>query len=103
MAHDASNNNPKKEIVHALLGFVLLLVIVAGIAVSGWLRPAGSHEVAAVPATEKGKLLEEKLKSQEAPKEEAAEPAAPASATSAPEADNTATAQASATSATQSQ
>ena len=71
MAHDALNNNPKKEIVHALLGTVLLLTIIAGIAVSGWLRPAGSHEVATVPATAKGKALEEKLKAQETPKEEA--------------------------------
>lgn len=72
MAHDASNNNPKKEIVHALLGAVLLLVIIAGIAVSGWSRPAGNHEPATVPATAKGKALEETLKAQEAQKAEAA-------------------------------
>ncbi len=68
MAHDASNNNPTKEIVHALLGIVLLLVIIAGIAISAWLRPAGNHEPATVPATEQGKLLEEKIKAIEAPK-----------------------------------
>lgn len=78
MAHDASNNNPKKEIVHALLGAVLLLVIIAGIAVSGWLRPAGNHEVATVPATAKGKALEEALQAQE-PKAEA-QPTAEATA-----------------------
>lgn len=67
MAHDASNNNPKKEIAHALIGIVLLLTIIAGIAVSGWLRPAGNHEEATVAATKHGKLLEEFIQSQEAP------------------------------------
>ena len=61
MAHDASNNNPTKEIVHALIGIVLLLTMIAGIAISAWLRPAGNHEVATVPATEAGKVLEEKF------------------------------------------
>ncbi|MDO4699997.1 MAG: hypothetical protein Q4A69_04880 [Moraxella sp.] len=89
MAHDASNNNPKKEIVHALLGAVVLLVIIAGIAVSGWLRPAGNHEIATVPATAKGKALEEVLKAQEAPAQSddavATASASAAVATSSPE------------------
>ncbi len=75
MAHDASNNNPTKEIVHALIGIVLLLTMIAGIAISAWLRPAGNHEVATVPATEAGKVLEEKLKAIDAPKTEEAAPA----------------------------
>lgn len=41
--HDAVENNPVKEIMTALVGIVLLLTIIAGIAVSGWLRPAGQH------------------------------------------------------------
>lgn len=41
--HDASENNPVKEIMTALVGIVLLLTIIAGIAVFGWLRPAGHH------------------------------------------------------------
>ena len=59
MAHDASNNNPLKESMHALLGTVILLVMIGGIAVSAWLRPAGDHTVATVSATEAGKKLEE--------------------------------------------
>lgn len=59
MAHDASENNPKKEIVTALVGIVLLLVLIAGIAVSAWLRPAGNHEPVTVSATEAGKALDE--------------------------------------------
>lgn len=80
MAHDASNNNPTKEIVHALIGIVLLLTMIAGIAISAWLRPAGNHEVATVPATEAGKVLEEKLKAIDAPKTEEAAPATEAPA-----------------------
>ena len=59
MAHDASNNNPLRESMHALLGTVMLLVMIGGIAVSAWLRPAGDHTVATVSATEAGKKLEE--------------------------------------------
>lgn len=92
MAHDASNNNPKKEIVHALLGTVLLLVIIAGIAISAWLRPAGNHEPATAPATEKGRLLEETLKQVEAPKEGSAQAEASASAPAAASASATASA-----------
>lgn len=44
MAHDASNNNPTKETLAALVGIALLLVMIAGIAVSAWLRPAGEHQ-----------------------------------------------------------
>lgn len=59
MAHDASQNNPAKETVHALIGIVLLLVIIGGIAVFGWLRPAGNHEPATVSATPAGRALDE--------------------------------------------
>lgn len=59
MAHDASQNNPVKEVVHALIGIVLLLVIIAGIAVFAWLRPAGNHEPATVSATPAGRALDE--------------------------------------------
>lgn len=79
MAHDASNNNPVKEIVHSLLGILLLLTIIAGIAVSAWLRPAGNHEPATEPATPAGKALAEKLQSIEKPAEAPADkPAEPA-------------------------
>ncbi|ADG60493.1 hypothetical protein C0134_07820 [Moraxella catarrhalis] len=50
MAHDASNNNPLKESLTALIGTVLLLVMIAGIAISAWLRPAGEHPAQAEPA-----------------------------------------------------
>ena len=59
MAHDASQNNPAKETIHALIGIVLLLVIIGGIAVFGWLRPAGNHEPATVSATPAGRALDE--------------------------------------------
>lgn len=59
MAHDASQNNPVKEVVHALIGIVLLLTIIAGIAVFAWLRPAGNHEPATVSATPAGRALDE--------------------------------------------
>lgn len=42
--HDAVENNPKKEIATALIGIVLLLVIILGIGVSAYLRPAGEHQ-----------------------------------------------------------
>lgn len=67
MAHDASNNNPVKEIIHSLLGISLLLVIISGIAVSAWLRPAGNHEPASEPATKAGKELAEKISAIENP------------------------------------
>lgn len=44
MAHDASNNNPAKEALTALVGITLLLVMIAAIAISAWLRPAGEHQ-----------------------------------------------------------
>lgn len=68
MAHDASNNNPVKEIIHSLLGLALLFTLIGGIAVSAWLRPAGNHEPATEPATPAGKALVEKLNAIEAPK-----------------------------------
>lgn len=49
MAHDASQNNPLKESVTALVGIVLLLVMIAGIAISAWLRPPGEHQPAEAP------------------------------------------------------
>lgn len=44
MAHHAVENNPVKESLTALVGIALLLTIIGGIAVSGWLRPAGEHQ-----------------------------------------------------------
>ncbi len=41
--HDVVENNPKKEIATALIGIVLLVAIIGGIALFGWLRPAGDH------------------------------------------------------------
>ena len=70
MAHDASNNNPAKETVHALIGIVVLLTIISSIAISAWFRPAGNHELATTPATVHGKALEEKLQAIDAPKAE---------------------------------
>lgn len=52
MAHDASNNNPLKETLTAAAGIGLLLVIIAGIAISAWLRPAGEHQPAEPVAEE---------------------------------------------------
>ncbi len=46
MAHDASDNNPVKESLTAVAGLVLLLVIIAGIGISAFLRPAGDHHPA---------------------------------------------------------
>lgn len=69
MAHDASNNNPVKESMHALIGAVMLLVIIGGIAVFAWLRPAGNHALATASATEAGKKLEEALVAIEKPAE----------------------------------
>lgn len=70
MAHDASQNNPKKEIAFALVGITAFLVMILGIGISGFLRPAGNHEVATVSATEAGQKLEEALKAIEKPKVE---------------------------------
>lgn len=81
MAHDASNNNPVKEIIHSLLGILLLLVIISGIAVSAWLRPAGNHEPATEPATPAGKALAEKIAAIENPAPEKTADTAPAEAT----------------------
>ena len=77
MAHDASNNNPVKEIIHSLLGILLLLVIISGIAVSAWLRPAGNHEPATEPATPAGKALAEKIAAIENPAPEKTADTAP--------------------------
>lgn len=68
MAHDASQNNPKKELAFALVGITAFLVMILSIATLGWLRPAGNHEVATVSATEAGQKLEEALKEIEKPK-----------------------------------
>lgn len=43
MAHDIVENNPKKEIMYALVGISLFLAIVLLIAISAFLRPAGNH------------------------------------------------------------
>lgn len=87
MAHDASNNNPKKEVLQALIGIALLLTIIAGIAISAWLRPAGNHEPATVSATKAGQALDELYQKQAAPASASAEAtataAAPAASTSA--------------------
>ncbi|MFL1732664.1 hypothetical protein [Moraxella oculi] len=48
MAHDASNNNPTKELLASLVGIALLLTMIAGIAISAWLRPAGEHHSSTV-------------------------------------------------------
>lgn len=48
MAHHEVQNNPIKEVATALVGIVLLLTIIGGIAVAGWLRPAGQHYPAGV-------------------------------------------------------
>ena len=56
--HDASNNNPVKELLSSLVGIALLLVVIAGIAIFAWLRPAGNHEPAAQSATEAGRALD---------------------------------------------
>lgn len=94
MAHDASNNNPAKETVHALIGIIVLLTIILGIAISAWLRPAGNHEPATTPATAHGKALEEKLQAIDAPKAE--EPKAEEAKTETPAADSANEAEASA-------
>ncbi|ANB92047.1 hypothetical protein MOVS_08750 [Moraxella ovis] len=52
MAHDASNNNPTKETLTALVGTVLLLVMIAAIGIFAWLRPAGEHQPKAPTAEE---------------------------------------------------
>lgn len=66
-AHDASDNNPTKEIIHALIGVVLFLALIGGIAVSAWLRPAGNHEPATVSATPAGRALEELIQQEDNP------------------------------------
>lgn len=43
MAHDVVDNNPKKEILFALIGIVTFLSIVLLIGISAFLRPAGDH------------------------------------------------------------
>ncbi|MDO5651820.1 MAG: hypothetical protein Q4G13_06775 [Moraxella sp.] len=58
MAHDASENKPVKEILTALVGIVLFLVLVLGIAISAWLRPGADHTPVTVSATEAGKALD---------------------------------------------
>lgn len=88
--HDVVENNPKKEVLTALIGIVLLLTMIAGIAVFAWLRPAGDH----YPATATPEVTEQ---AQVAPTPEAgasantatAETAATPEATSAPAAETT--------------
>lgn len=41
--HEVLDNNPKKELMTALLGIGLFLVLVLGIVISAYLRPAGDH------------------------------------------------------------
>lgn len=41
--HDVVENNPVKEIMTSLIGIVLLVAIIAGIAIFAWIRPAGYH------------------------------------------------------------
>lgn len=43
---NANQNNPRKELTYALFGVVLFLVLVLIIAISGYIRPAGSTAVA---------------------------------------------------------
>lgn len=43
MSHHDVENNPVKEILTAVIGLVPLIVIIAGIAVFAWIRPAGQH------------------------------------------------------------
>lgn len=43
MAHDVVENNPKKEIMYSLVGVAMFAGIVALIAISAYLRPAGNH------------------------------------------------------------
>lgn len=66
-AHDAFENNPTKEIIHALIGVVLLLVLIGGIAVFAWLRPAGNHEPKTVSATPAGRALDELIQQENNP------------------------------------
>lgn len=56
--HDVVDNNPKKEILMSLVGIGLFLLLIAGIAVSAWLRPAGDHPATATsPATQEAQLV----------------------------------------------
>lgn len=48
--HEVLDTNPKKEILTALIGIVLLLVVIGGIAVFAWLRPAGDRPAVAANA-----------------------------------------------------
>ncbi|WP_230655721.1 hypothetical protein [Psychrobacter sp. I-STPA10] len=54
---DASQNNPKKELVFALVGLLAFLGIVLLIAISGYLRPAQEH-VTVETATEDAVTVE---------------------------------------------
>ncbi|WP_297288141.1 hypothetical protein [Moraxella sp.] len=88
MAHDASNNNPTKETLTALVGTVLLLVMIAAIGIFAWLRPAGEHQPKA-PTAEEVAAAEAEAAAETAPATEAtvapAEETAPAAeATEAP-------------------
>lgn len=73
MAHDASQNNPLKESLMAVSGLVLLLVIIGGIAVSAWLRPAGEHQPAQAAEVA---AAEEQAQAVSEPKAEAEQPKA---------------------------
>ncbi len=42
--HDVVENNPKKEFVTSLAGVLLFALLIAGIVVSAYLRPAGDHQ-----------------------------------------------------------
>lgn len=72
MAHDASNNNPTKETLTALVGTVLLLVMIAAIGIFAWLRPAGEHQPKA-PTAEEVAAAEAEAAAETAPAAEATE------------------------------
>lgn len=41
--HGAENNNPKKELMFAMIGTLMFLALVSGVVIPGFLRPAGDH------------------------------------------------------------
>lgn len=82
--HDVVDNNPKKEILTALIGIVLLLALIAGIAVFAWLRPAGEHPVIIEQTSDSAELVNtEAASTAPAQSENAGEAVAPQTATEA--------------------
>lgn len=56
MAHHVVENNPKKELLYALVGILLFLSMVLLIGISAFLRPAGNHvDVKALNAAQEAK------------------------------------------------